>query len=320
MATSLIIDFHVHTFQSPLELLSKSSLPHYFEEMRGIRRKARSWLKPLTHTLHSMQTLLRYLPEIARDNLDQICGLAPFPGLLIESTPADLVEAMEEAQVDLTVVIAQPPYSSNEFILKISADEPRFIPVVNIPKGTLKPGAVLKKYVSQGAKALKIHPAFDGEGPDSLRYRSLMRVASDLRIPVILHTGCLHSRLLYKDASQAHPELFKKWFKNYPDLNFILAHMNMHDPNTAIDVSEEFKNVYVETSWQPAEVIGEAVRRLGAEKILFGTDWPFLGSNLAVGRKRVEECISMGMLNQNEAQLILGENAVKLLGIRQNAR
>src|SRR5690606_12414585 len=138
------------------------------------------------------------------------------------STHADLKEAMDEAHVDYVRAIAHPPLISKEFILKSAQTSPRILPVVNIPSGTFKAGQKLKKYVEQGAKALKIHAAADGEGPDSPRYLSLLEAASDLGIPVILHTGCLHSYLFYKSPKYGHAEIFAPWFKKFPKTNFVL--------------------------------------------------------------------------------------------------
>ncbi len=262
---------------------------------------------------------MRHLPELARDGLDELSTFFPLPSLLFESSAEDLKEAMGEANVDYSLVIAYPPLIDNDFVMEICRKNPKLIPVVNIPKKTARPGQVLKRYAEKGAKALKLHPASDGEGVDSTRYRALIRSASDLGLPIILHTGSLHSKLFYKDPSQGHAERFTKWFEIYSKTQFILAHMNFHEPNVALDLCEEFQNVWVETSWQPAEVIGEAVRRIGPERILFGSDWPFIGNNITVGRDRVRDCVNTGMLNQEQAKLILGENAVKLLGIKIDA-
>jgi predicted TIM-barrel fold metal-dependent hydrolase len=89
--------------------------------------------------------------------------------------------------------------------------------------------------------------------------------------------------------------------------------MNYHDPLAALDLAEEHANVRVDTSWQPTEIIGEAVRRLGAEKVLFGTDWPLMGQNIAVGLARVRDCVATGMFTQADADLVLGGNAARLL-------
>jgi predicted TIM-barrel fold metal-dependent hydrolase len=266
-------------------------------------------------SLHKTQTILRYLPEPARRALDEVSGLAPIPTLLVESTVSDLTEAMDEASVDRALVIAHPPFISNEFVLEHCAEDSRLLPVVNVPSGTSKPGNVLRGYVTKGAVALKIHPAADGEGADSPRYRALLKVADELGLPVILHTGCIHTHLFYKDPDQGQAQRYAPWFENYKNVRFVLAHMNFHDPNIAFDLMEEHANLYTDTSWQPAETIGEAVRRVGAERILFGTDWPFVGNNLTVGLARVRDCVESGTLTEEQASMILGENSTKLFNL-----
>lgn len=308
-----VVDFHVHVFDDTLKKLAPSQAS--YDVLNDLRKKGRVWMKPLASSIHKMQTSLRYLPGTARNHLDQWGALAPLPSLLVESTFLDLKEALLEAKIDYAVVIAHVPWISNDFILDLCAENPHLIPAVNIPKGTVKPGITLKRYADRGAKVLKIHPSADGEGPDSPRYRALVRTASDLGLPIILHTGCMHTRLIYKDPAQGHPERFTSWYENYPKTQFVLAHMNFHEPHMAIDLCEEFPNLWVDTSWQPAEVIGEAVRRIGADRVLFGTDWPLLGNNMMVGRKRIQEVLDTGLLNEHQAALILGENAFKLLGL-----
>lgn len=278
-----------------------------------LRKQARHLLKPVSGSMHRAQTAVRIIPAPARKGLDILSGLVPLPTLLVESTSSDLLERMDEAGIERAVVIAHPPLISNEMVLALAEDEPRIIPVVNISKGTEKPGAQLKAYVQRGARALKIHPAADGEGVGSPRYRALLKVASEENIPVIVHTGCIHSHVLFKDPEQGHAERFSPWFRNFPEVQFILAHMNFHDPAIALDLVEEYPNVHVDTSWQPTEVIAEAVRRVGASRVLFATDWPFVGDNLRVSLKRIRECVDSGLLNASDSELILGKNAAKLL-------
>jgi hypothetical protein len=241
-----IVDSHVHIFPGAL----KKAIPDF---MRGpvdrVRRQARSWWRPFSGSLHRAQTILRHLPEFTRSGIDELSGLAPLPGLFLESTSQDLSEALQESGVDRACVIASPPWSSNEFILETCQENPAFIPIVNIPRGTLRPGIRLKQYVEKGARALKIHPAVDGEGVESPRYRTLLRTADQLGLPVILHTGCIHSHLAYKDPNQGHAERFVRWFKNFPELRIVLAHMNFHDPAVAFDLAEAYPQLYLETSW-----------------------------------------------------------------------
>lgn len=311
-----VIDFHAHIFPESLEKhLPKKSI-HPINELR---HRLRNWMRPYTTTIHRTQPLLRYLPEKARNQLDFLASLAPIPSLLFESTAQDLIRAMDEAQIDATVIIAHPPLISNELILDAAATYRRFIPAVNIPKNSQRPGTLLRNFVKQGAKLLKIHPCADGEGPESSRYKSLLKVATDLNLPVIIHTGCIHSPLFSKNPELGKVELYAPWFKAYPKTRFILAHMNFHEPHIALDLALDYSNIYVDTSWQPAETIGEAARRIGAERVLFGTDWPIIGNNLSIGRKRIQEAMKIGVITEAQADLILGKNAFQLLGLETSS-
>lgn len=267
--------------------------------------------------MHKAQTLMRHLPDPIRAGLDQVAGLAPLPGLFLTSTASDLLETLEDNEVDQALVIAHPPFASNEFVLEECAKDERLIAVVNIPKDTAKPSLKLKSFVKQGARVLKIHPASDGDGPECARYLTLLKTATELDIPVIIHTGCIHSNLIYKNPDSGRAELFAPWFKKFPALKFVLAHMNFHEPDVALDLAMEYPNLYVDTSWQPTETIGEAVRRIGSERILFGSDWPLLGENISIGIQRIRDCVETELINQEDARRILGANAIKLLKLEQ---
>ncbi|MFZ9594640.1 MAG: amidohydrolase family protein [Bdellovibrionia bacterium] len=317
---SVTVDFHVHAFfrRSPARVPQLEAAAGVSQK-KSLRRRARAWLKPWVRSAHQVQTVLRHLPEPLRKGLDQLASLVPLAHLGFESTLGDLQEAMLEAEVDYSVLIAHPPFIQNEFVLAASQQNPRLIAAVNIPKTAARPAQLLKQFHQNGARLLKIHAASDGEGIRSPRYKSLLRMAQDLGMPVILHTGCLHSRLLYRNPELCSAEKFKPWFQTYSKTQFILAHMNFHEPTQALDLGEAFENVWVDTSWQPTEVIGEAVRRMGPNRVLFASDWPLLGNNMAVGKRRVLEAVSTGLLNPEQAQLILGRNAIKLLGMSGDA-
>ena len=89
--------------------------------------------------------------------------------------------------------------------------------------------------------------------------------------------------------------------------------MNMHEPAKAFEVGEEFENVYLDTSWQPAEVIGEAVRRIGSDRIFFGSDWPLLGGNQQVAMGRLQEALTAGYIDEAQMKQILGQNFLRML-------
>ena len=334
-----VIDFHAHIFPNPIEKAlpyvpklvppgpAGEKLKPFMNEMAlkmglGLaRRMARQFFQPAAERMHSAQVWMRHLPGPARFGLDSVGGVATLPHLLIESTAEDLIEAMDENGVDQALVIAHPPFCSNELVLQACAENSdRLIPVVNVPKGSENPAEMLRGYLDAGAKVLKIHAAADGEGVDSARYRALLEVAQERNVPVILHTGCIQNRLFYKDPEWGRVEQFSPWFEAYREVTFILAHMNFHEPLKALEMCELYSNLCVDTSWQPAEMIGEAVRRIGAKRVLFGTDWPFVGQNLSLGKARIEEGVQSGVYTREEADLVLGGNAMRILSGTFDAR
>ena len=120
---------------------------------------------------------------------------------------------------------------------------------------------------------------------------------------------------LNKIPHLGNPEAFESWYTEFPQVKFILAHMNLHDPQIAMDLAEKYPNLMVETSWQPMEVISEAVRRLGSQRVLFGSDWPIGGQNVEIGLERIEDCLETGTIRIEDVQLILGKNAIQLFKI-----
>jgi predicted TIM-barrel fold metal-dependent hydrolase len=239
---------------------------------------------------------------------------------MVESSTSDLMESMDRNRISGAILIAHPPVTSNERVLKLAHEFPdRIIPAVNFGRGCglsiEEAQSEFRRAIEQceGALLLKIHAAADGEGAESPRYRALLDIASEFAVPVILHTGCIQAHLIHRSPSLGEPSRFRGWFADWPRLPFILAHMNMHDPASALDLGEEFENLYLDTSWQPAEVVVEAVRRVGAARVLFGSDWPLLGNNQAVALGRIDQALASGYITLEDAAQIRGENLARLL-------
>lgn len=309
---SLIIDSHVHVFPDTLSDFLEGTPAHpAVEFVAKMRRKGRKNFAPVRRSLHGLQPLLRYVPENIRKKTDSLSYTSVFSSLLIEGTVADLLETMKEEKVDRAIIIAAPPHASNDFILEVAQEHPELIPVVNIPPGDQ---SKLGDFVARGARALKIHAAIDGQGPDSPHYRRLLGEAEELGLPVIVHTGCIHMKLVYRDPELGKAERFRSWFKDFPKVQFILAHMNFHEPEIALELCKDFSNLHVDTSWQPPLVIKKAIKYLGPERVLFGTDWPLVGDNISIGLRRIEACVDHG-LSQENSKLVLGLNAQRLFKV-----
>ena len=123
-------------------------------------------------------------------------------------------------------------------------------------------------------KGVKFHPtlnkyAFD----DEELVTPFLNVAAEYDVPIVVHTV---------DDSYSHPRQVYTMAKKHPRIKFIMYHMGLYDDTgdlnrEAIRYSKELDNLYVETSWVKTPMIVEAVKTLGADKVIFGTDAPFDG-------------------------------------------
>lgn len=306
-----IIDFHAHVFP---ELPVPAALKPSRAIMNEARRRGRRLFRVGSETFHKVLPLVRHVPEPVRRTLESVGGIALLPNLAIEGTIEDLKEAMNDVGVSKAVILGHPPHTPNELILEIAKDD-TFIAFVNIPPGTPDPGAKLAEYAKAGAKGLKIHAAFDGIDIGSTHYKSLLEAARRERLPVILHTGCIHMSFLYKRPEQGHARLFTPWFEEFPDVTFVLAHMNFHEPEVALRLMKKHPNLYTDTSWQPEETIGKAAAEVGAARILFASDWPLGGNNIHISLERIRSCVERNWLSAADADLILSTNAERILNI-----
>ncbi len=72
-------------------------------------------------------------------------------------------------------------------------------------------------------------------------------------------------------------EVMGKFMANFPEVKVILAHMGGQFGDTdgweAIRLLYSFDNAYCDTAKAPAFIIEAAVKGIGAERVMFGSDW-----------------------------------------------
>jgi hypothetical protein len=137
------------------------------------------------------------------------------------------------------------------------------------------------------------------------RLDPLMQRAAELEIPVLHHAW-------YKADGQAGNEStaaeVADLARRHPKVPIIMAHLGGVRWRGVLDI-KPYSNVLVDTSGsQPvAGLVEYAVAQLGAERVVFGSDWPL--RNYAVQKARV----SGAQISERAKACILGENAARLL-------
>lgn len=137
------------------------------------------------------------------------------------------------------------------------------------------------------------------------RLDPLMQRAAELDIPVLHHAW-------YKADGQAGNESTAAQVadlaRRHPTVTIIMAHLGGVRWRGVLDV-KPYRNVLVDTSGsQPvAGLVEFAVEQLGAERVVYGSDWPL--RSYAVQKARV----SGAHIGERAKACILGENAARLL-------
>jgi predicted TIM-barrel fold metal-dependent hydrolase len=147
----------------------------------------------------------------------------------------------------------------------------------------------LKRDIEIGLVGLKLHPSSQKFSLRSEHLKEIVREASSLDIPIIFDSG----------KKESPPEQFGELAELFPNAKIIMAHML----GDFLQIALDHQNIYLQTTDMPRkEIIQEAVEELGAERIIMGSDSPYISMEVEL------EKIKLLNISENEKKLIMGEN------------
>ena len=153
-----------------------------------------------------------------------------------------------------------------------------------------------------GMRGVKLHPAHYTLYPFGALTVKLCRRAGELGLPVLFHSG---------DEMMCLPYQIDRLAEQCPDTTVILGHIGGYfSGDAALRVAERRDNVWVDTSEMPfPQMVRQAVDRLGAEKVLFGTDAPCCDIHLEIMKVKLA-----GLTAEQEA-LVMYKNYAKMMNL-----
>lgn len=230
-----------------------------------------------------------------------------------------LGEAMDKYGVDKSVVLnIVTKEKQHEHVLKFAKEvdsdkSGRFIAFASIMPGSPRALEYVWKASDEALKGLKLHPALQRIDVDDKRLFPVYDLARALNLVVIFHGGW---DTTYRDEMRASVQMTINIVKNFPGLRLVAAHMGgMH---LARDVMENLAGkyeLYFDTSyatddpWLDARIFRDIIRKHGAHRILFGSDFPWHLPSAEM------ELIRGLDISDEEKDMILGQNAARLLGL-----
>ena len=229
-------------------------------------------------------------------------------------TVEDLIDREEKAGVDKFIVqsVATTPKqvaSINNFI----ATEVSKNPVKLTGLGTLHPeseniAADVKQLLSLGLKGVKLHPDIQAFKLDDYRCLKIYELCERENMPILMHTG--DHRYDYSNPNRLVPVL-----DIYQNLTIIGAHLGGWSVwDEAVEKLSGYKNFYVDSSSSlyelSAERATEIIRAYGADRVLFGSDFPVFSPDIELARFMALP------LSDEERKKILSENVLKLYNVK----
>lgn len=219
-------------------------------------------------------------------------------------TSEEIIEKMDLAEVNKAIVFPWVETIDNIYIYNSVKKYPErllgFCCINPWEKNSLD---VLKKCrYDLNLLGLKLHPALHGY---HLSNHSLVDKIFEFcvqnKMPIISHGGAE----LFNN-----PYEFEEMAKCYPEVILIIAHMgSIWATAQAREVAKRNKNIYLCTSWALLDDIKKAIKEVGAEQILLGSDSPASDYSLEIMK------VKLATSHKRDQELILGRNIAKLLNL-----
>ena len=159
-----------------------------------------------------------------------------------------------------------------------------------------------------GLRGVKIHPDIQGVDIDSPRMMELYEIIEG-RMPLYLHMGDNRPQYRFSEAKK-----LARVLDRFPKLEVVAAHLGGYNAwEDGINYLAGRPNVWYDTSsavwFITPEYAGELIRKLGTDRVMFGTDYP-----VKTTKGEIERILKIDLTEQ-EREDIFYNNAKRFLKI-----
>lgn len=229
-----------------------------------------------------------------------------------DGTVSSLLAAGQEAGISRFLVHSvavtwERSHSINDFIASAVQEHPaQFIGFGSIHPDHPEMEKELDRMLSLGLKGVKLHPDFQHFMLDDERAIALFRAMAERGMPLLVHTGD-------KRYPYSSPERMARALDQVPDLRAICAHLGGWSVwSDAWRLLAGRDNVYVDScsslyAIEPEEAAA-IIRRYGADRVFFGTDYPMWDP-----REELARFMALP-LTEEEREMILHRNFERFIG------
>ena len=231
----------------------------------------------------------------------------------LDGTVGALLASMDRAGIAAAAIcsIATEP-SQFRAILRWSASiaSDRIVPFVSVHPGSSEALEQVREAAAAGFRGVKLHPEYQDFFVDDPGLAPLYRELEAQRLVALFHAG--HD-IGFPDSDRAAPARFLSVHRAFPGLRLVASHLGGFRRWREVADCLVGSGVWLDTSYTLGHVPGDLLREIllghRADRLLFGTDSPWVDQRTAI-----DEFRALALPPALEAR-ILGGNARELLGI-----
>ena len=238
-------------------------------------------------------------------------------GAAATQTIPNLLDEMDANRVEKTVILPIAfglPFGDDlterwmEAIATAGAGD-RLIPGASVHPRDPERIEKLRRYAGMGARVVKLHPTMQRFYPDAPEAMDIYEECARLGLPVVYHGGRagIEPEFTQRFALMRY---YEPAIKRFPEVRFQLGHAGARDVADAIPLAQRYPNLWLDVHGQGVTSLHEIIERVGGDRLLYGTDWPFY--HLAATLAKVL------IVTENRRELrhaILRGNADRFLGV-----
>ena len=314
-----IIDFHCHSYESLFQLF-----PPFLQKRKSDFNKSLMDLSCFPFSIDLFDLNKIYFSDcptklFSLDGLRTKIKLFTGAFVLNYATTERLLRDMDNNCISKAVIqqINPPNKNSADIMEEIVTQNERLYTFGAIHPFDENIDSKIKHYMNLHIKGWKINPHVCGFSIDCIKSLALIEKLSKTGLPILCCSGLglpqdvlltnIPSKQTKKDIQNQRLDKYEIILDTFPNTTFILAHSGCFEFEKMVDLLKKHQNAYTDISIQPAEHIKTLINEIGYERILFGTDYPFVTQAFSI------LSVLRATKNENERIFIFSENAKRLL-------
>jgi predicted TIM-barrel fold metal-dependent hydrolase len=234
----------------------------------------------------------------------------------------DAALARGQSEEEAQILVIERLKRRNTWTCQVAREHPELVAFISLDPsmGEEDAAAEVRRAVAIGARGIKLHPASQRYFPSDRSLWGAYEEAQARGLPIISHSGAAAEGRGRRAPAGAPPLQFREVLETFPRLTLVLAHLGLGCVEESLEIAGRFPNLFfdssaaingtVETPPFSDEESVDIVRRLGIERVLFASDWPWFHP------LRDAERIDRLALSDDDKRLLLRENALRVLGLR----